>query len=280
MYTTLNLLTLRHVLAMMAMTLALLWSGAPGGADCALSASPSLQPGMPPEIVSKREIILTPAQYADLAGQWQAYVDAHPQSAAALVQLVRALYYAGQTPIAQQHELLEQAHALDPDCPEVLLALADTGIYRTQKLVEDKDEAIALAERAEQLAPGWAYPHFTLYSLNVIQGRHDEARRHLGALIDKGGITKPVLDYSYNMLVSAKRDAVIFTNGDNDTYPALALQARYGIRTDVRVANLSLLNSYEYARDLWRDSLARLPGAPGGEDHADAVRQGGQRQVG
>ncbi len=69
---------------------------------------------------------------------------------------------------------------------------------------------------------------------------HDRSKRYLG------------IDFAKNYLESVAPNAILFCNGDNDTYPLWYAQNVEGIRPDIRIINLALFPTDWYAGSLLR----------------------------
>ena len=69
------------------------------------------------------------------------------------------------------------------------------------------------------------------------------------------------LDWGKNYLKNLPENAVIFTRGDNDTFPVWYVQEVEGYRTDVRVCNYMLSSGYWYVHQMGRKQYEseRLP---------------------
>lgn len=66
----------------------------------------------------------------------------------------------------------------------------------------------------------------------------------------EGGFYPAMMEYNKNIMASCEKNAILFTNGDNDTFPMWFLQLVEKYRTDITVINLSLLNVSWYIQQL------------------------------
>jgi hypothetical protein len=193
------------------------------------------------------------AEYLDLVKRFPGSPEAH-------LGLSMTYRYAG----ARDTALTEAQAALklDPDAVGVLLDYADLVLpIRTGDLAGmSREERLAESERCNLKAavsthPFSAHAHTTLWASYMAQSRLSDARHQAFELSDKYYYPQPLLDFAYNLLVGLQPNAILFTNGDNDTYPPSVLQQSCEpFRPDVTVANLVLLNIPTVVK-MMRDSL-------------------------
>ena len=187
--------------------------------------------------------------YATQALLWKDRVAADPTDAKAWSYYYIASEYAGRgrpegETDQESHKILDKMADHVPDSYEYW------SLRARQLPFQDSQKTSAL-ERAVELCPDCDEALETLALIKTQQGDQAKAEDLWTRLHETGVIAPGLLDYNYNMLMSTEADAILITNGDNDTFPALLLQALHGIRSDVTILNLFL--SFNY-----RDTLAML----------------------
>lgn len=101
-------------------------------------------------------------------------------------------------------------------------------------------QRLKLLLKAFNLKPENPQTYYDLLTIYDFKGKTAEAKSIAKKLYISRDIATGLINYNYNVLTSLKENAILFTNGDNDTYPAWMLQKALNIRTDVTVLNLSL----------------------------------------
>lgn len=100
---------------------------------------------------------------------------------------------------------------------------------------------ITLLEKAYTLCPERPETYYDLIMYYEVHGDKERSKEFCKKLYDSKDIHSGELNYNYNVLMSTEEKAILFTNGDMDTVPAWLLQRVKGIREDVTIINLSLI---------------------------------------
>jgi hypothetical protein len=85
----------------------------------------------------------------------------------------------------------------------------------------------------------------------------ENMKKYCSKWFNNNEISAGIIAYNYNVLSTLEDNAIIFTNGDNDTYPLWILQYAKGIKKDVSVFNVSLLQIDSYRDKLFAE--IRIP---------------------
>jgi tetratricopeptide (TPR) repeat protein len=168
-------------------------------------------------------------------------------------------------------KLLEEAVSSEPENQEIHYYLGQA--YRLM-LFDDGSKINAvdpqLAEKSSahfrkviEISPEYEGRKFVVDPYSKIQsiwgsvavtylynGEVDSAKRAFKKGQSEGGFYPAIVEYNKNMMASCELNAIIFTNGDNDTYPMWYLQLVEGYRKDITVVNLNLLNVPWYIKQI------------------------------
>jgi len=197
---------------------------------------------------------------------WKAEVAKHPKDAQAWENYYRATRYSNQMYIpnqgADKEKIMKDIVAgMEKNVPNTI------EYYRCKLSVDgnsnkDTTAMLKLIRKGLELSPndGGILEQYINY--REINGRTEKLQDLTTRLYNSKTYAYGIMEIDYNMLMSADKNAILFTDGDNDTYPAWMLQQVKGIRTDVTVINIELASQFpQMMKRLLKEKNIVLPDA-------------------
>ncbi len=200
----------------------------------------------PEKIVSKRVVVYDDETYSKLADLWKKYYDQFPSEDA----YANWMYAARYANWEDYELLLEEGVKKYPANPTLLYLKALTKHGKSNNA-----ESISLLEKAVELDPSFIDPWFGLAVDYMSSGQPEKLKEALSNLLKYGAIAEEVMDYNYNVLTTLEKDAILITNGDNDTYPGWILTQIVNYRPDLKTVNRALLNTDWYPMYIQSDGV-------------------------
>ncbi len=203
--------------------------------------------------------------YTEQAGLWKKEVEKSPKNAAAWQNYYYAVRYSNITDPtgsseARRKQMKEIIAAMDKKVPGALEYYQCKLLSFDKEIVPAPPEQLAVMEKAFKFAPNDADILEELIVYTEVTGNTEKLRDYNTHMLISGIYELPVLEANYNMLMSVDKNAILFTEGDNETFPAWMLQQAKGVRPDVTVINTSLAGYFtEYLKRMLKQKNVVLP---------------------
>lgn len=187
--------------------------------------------------------------YQQQAKLWKKEIEKNPASEDAWYNYYNANRYANFKDIENK----DKQASLDKIIDDMGKAIPGTYTYYLLKYWNMCSEPdYSLVEKAYAINPERPDTYYPFMSRAEINADMKTLKEFCSKLYKSKDISPWLYEYNYNVLASVKPNAILFTNGDNDTYPAWVLQQVQNIRTDVMVMNLSMCHIEAYLQNKFK----------------------------
>jgi tetratricopeptide (TPR) repeat protein len=200
----------------------------------------------PEHIVSLRQVMYDSATYAKLARMWKDYYEVYPSEEA----YGNWMYASKYAELPDYESLVTRGVDKYPSSPVLLYLL---GNYKSSR--QNNLEGMQFLEKSAALDPRYMDPWYALVVAYMSQGDREKTDVALRRLLEGGAVQEVVMDFCYNMIAGLDSNAILITNGDNDTFPNWILTRIVRFRPDVNIVNRSLLNVDWYTREIVKDGV-------------------------
>ena len=233
----------------------LLWSASAHAQDAPAEVS-AFDPSVLRQLTHRADSLLYARQFASAESAYAELLRADTGFAPGYLGIATARFYAGGRDPSLILRDFRRAAEMMPSNATAHLRYGEALL--PWRLAGREPDSVRLAEairhlrRVQDLAPSRVEARQALYFAYLAQGDPTRAEAGLKELAAGEFFPKPVRDFGYDLLVSADSNGFVFTNGDLDLFPVLALQAD-GLRPDVTVVSIPMLGQPWYVRYLMRE---------------------------
>ena len=194
-----------------------------------------------PEKVHRLRKVMMPSEwYSKQAELWRKELDKDSKNAEAWNNYYLAVRYAN-APFGNDKGLKKVKDNL---FQEIEREIPDSYLYYHLKYHNNQnwtDKDISLLEKAYNLNPDDTEIMMDIVVYYAVNGHITKSKEFCSKVYKSRDFAPGYLDYHYNVLMSAEKNAILFTNGDIDTYSCWLLQRAKGIREDVTIMNINLI---------------------------------------
>jgi len=176
--------------------------------------------------------------YIEQAELWKKEIEKNPKNPEAWYNYYNANRYASYTETIGTEEKQARLKKIIEDMEKAIPETYEYYLLKFWNCYSLKD--ISLVEKAYQLRPEQPDTYYPFISCYEFNGQGKKMKEFCEKLYESKDIAPGLINYNYNVLMSTEENAILFTNGDNDTYPLWMLQKALGIREDVTVLNISI----------------------------------------
>jgi len=219
-----------------------------------LMISSGLLAGTPEIILPKTKIIHPVNWYSEQSLNWREETVRNKNNPQAWVNYFTASRY-GQQPGEQLNQIVHEMELAVPGTFELLLVQGWNEGFSSK--------SYDFLTRAFTMKPDDPSTYSSLLLLNELLLNKQDRKTFCNRLFESGLVSGSLLNYSYNVLMSLDRDAVLITEGDNTTIPIFILQDIMNVREDVIVLNLDLLLEPIYRSQRLSQADIKLTGFDG-----------------
>ncbi len=213
-----------------------------------------------PEPVYSFATVLKPVSwYRQQADLWKKEIEKDPKNGGAWYNYYRANRNINRTDSTDSRNGKQRQEQEQSIIEDMGKAIPDSYEYNLCRwmIAGNNYNDLKYLKRAEELGAGKTTHFADVIVWGEIERNAERKFKYAAKWYESRTASPGLLYYNYNVLIGLKPNAIIFTAGDNDTYPLWLLQSQ-GIRKDVTVLNLSLLFIDEYRNKIFSE-LGVLP---------------------